>query len=87
MLPAGGEERSSSPYLPMSMPHSCCFCEPRPGAGRTVPSSGDGRVRVTVSIGATIARPDDTMATLVKRADDLMYKSKTAGRNCVTLGE
>lgn len=45
------------------------------------------QVRVTVSIGATSTRPDDSLATLVKRADECMYASKKAGRNCVTLGE
>ncbi len=46
---------------------------------------GGGRhINVTVSIGATITRPDDTLATLVNRADELMYASKKAGRNCVT---
>lgn len=49
--------------------------------------TGDQQVRVTVSIGATITRPDDTLATLVKRADEFMYASKKAGRNCVTADE
>ena len=43
-------------------------------------------VRMTVSIGATVAMPDDTVESLVKRADELMYKSKQAGRNRVTVG-
>ncbi len=41
-------------------------------------------VRVTISIGATLARGDDTGESLVKRADRLMYKSKAAGRNTVS---
>ncbi len=41
--------------------------------------------KVTVSIGATLARPGDTIAELLKRADKLMYESKAAGRNRVTL--
>jgi diguanylate cyclase (GGDEF)-like protein/PAS domain S-box-containing protein len=44
----------------------------------------DGAIRVTVSIGATLARPGDRVDTLVKRADELMYESKKAGRNRVT---
>jgi diguanylate cyclase (GGDEF)-like protein/PAS domain S-box-containing protein len=40
-----------------------------------------GAVRVTLSGGATLARPGDTVATLVERADLLMYKSKKAGKN------
>lgn len=43
-------------------------------------------VSVTVSIGATISRPEDTSETLVARADELMYESKLGGRNRVTLG-
>ena len=45
---------------------------------------GDTEIRLTVSIGATLARPADTMATLLQRADQLMYQSKTAGRNRVS---
>ena len=41
----------------------------------------DASLRITVSIGVTIARPDDTAASIIKRADRLMYKSKDAGRN------
>jgi diguanylate cyclase (GGDEF)-like protein len=48
---------------------------------------GPGDVRVTVSIGATSTRSDDSLATLVKRADEHMYASKKAGRNCVTMDE
>lgn len=38
-------------------------------------------IRTTVSVGATIARTDDTPETLLKRADHLLYQSKQAGRN------
>lgn len=41
------------------------------------------RLNLTVSIGATEAIADDTAVTLIKRADDLMYRSKVAGKNCV----
>jgi diguanylate cyclase (GGDEF)-like protein/PAS domain S-box-containing protein len=44
------------------------------------------RISVTVSIGATLARPDDTVDSLIARADSLMYESKQAGRDTVTLG-
>lgn len=40
-------------------------------------------VRVTVSIGATIARPDDSKSSVIKRADLLMYECKQKGRNCL----
>lgn len=46
----------------------------------------EGRpLTVTVSTGATMADAADTMTTLVGRADELMYRSKQAGRNRVTL--
>jgi len=38
-------------------------------------------IRATLSGGVTLARPGDTSATLVERADLLMYKSKQAGKN------
>jgi len=38
----------------------------------------------TVSIGATMATPDDTRESLMKRADLLLYKSKNRGKNCMT---
>ena len=41
-------------------------------------------VGVTVSIGATAAQADDTPEALMKRADELMYQSKQAGRNCIS---
>ena len=41
--------------------------------------------RVTVSIGGTLARKGDTVASLLKRADQLMYRSKRAGQNRVTV--
>lgn len=47
---------------------------------------GDDRIRVTVSIGATLARPDDDLARIVERADRLMYRSKQQGKNCVSFG-
>jgi hypothetical protein len=41
-------------------------------------------VRVTVSIGATMAAPGETPDDLVDRADRFMYASKRGGRNRVT---
>ena len=41
--------------------------------------------KVTISIGATLVRNEDTFETLVFRADKLMYESKLQGRNCVSI--
>jgi len=43
-------------------------------------------VRVTLSVGATLATNDDELASLIARADGLMYAAKQAGRNRVRLG-
>jgi diguanylate cyclase (GGDEF)-like protein/PAS domain S-box-containing protein len=42
-------------------------------------------VEVTVSIGATLVHKDDTIETLMKRVDVLMYKSKREGRNRLSI--
>jgi len=47
--------------------------------------NGQG-LTVTISIGGTLLRMGDTPESLVGRADELMYQSKRAGRNCVTIG-
>ena len=46
---------------------------------------GSEAIRVTVSIGATDARPSEPLEELVARADSLMYVSKDRGRNLVSL--
>jgi diguanylate cyclase (GGDEF)-like protein len=43
-----------------------------------------GPIRLTISAGATLAISDDTPATIIKRADKLMYVCKANGRNLVT---
>ncbi len=42
---------------------------------------GGQKLRVTISIGATIARADDDPASLFARVDRLLYHSKNQGRN------
>jgi diguanylate cyclase (GGDEF)-like protein/PAS domain S-box-containing protein len=46
----------------------------------------DQLVSLSISVGGTVARAQDDAATLIARADDLLYQSKTAGRNSVTIG-
>ncbi|MBI5524361.1 MAG: sensor domain-containing diguanylate cyclase [Desulfarculus sp.] len=41
---------------------------------------------VTISLGATLATPQDNIETLLQRADTLMYKSKQAGRDRISIG-
>lgn len=45
---------------------------------------GADSIRLTISAGATIAAPGETVETVIKRADKLLYESKSAGRNRVT---
>ena len=44
------------------------------------------QLHVTISIGATLVHDDDTIDSLIKRADTLLYQSKNAGRNRLTIG-
>lgn len=43
-------------------------------------------LKVTVSIGGTLADPTDTANSIIKRADTLLYRSKENGRNRCTIG-
>jgi diguanylate cyclase (GGDEF)-like protein len=47
----------------------------------------DRQHRLTVSIGVAVRRPDDTVESLVERADQAMYRAKLAGRNGVCVEE
>lgn len=48
-------------------------------------SVGPDTIRVTASICATVARPNDTMDTLLKRIGRLMEHCKVSGKNCVSV--
>jgi diguanylate cyclase (GGDEF)-like protein/PAS domain S-box-containing protein len=45
-----------------------------------------GTLSATISIGGTLVRENDTIVSVVDRADRLMYQSKANGRNRVTIG-
>jgi len=47
--------------------------------------TGESVIKVTLSVGATLSKMDDTIDSLIKRADKLMYISKTTGKNRVTI--
>ena len=53
-------------------------------AGTEIPMLNN--LSVTASIGITAAMPDDTVETIIERADHLMYASKQGGRNRTTCG-
>jgi diguanylate cyclase (GGDEF)-like protein/PAS domain S-box-containing protein len=42
-----------------------------------------GSLHITISIGVTLARPDETSEELIARADTAMYQAKQTGRNQV----
>jgi diguanylate cyclase (GGDEF)-like protein/PAS domain S-box-containing protein len=49
-------------------------------------SIGSERLQVTASLGATLLQHGESADSAIQRADQLMYKSKTSGRNQTTLG-
>jgi len=53
--------------------------------GQRIDENFDGALSVSISVGATIGLKEDTIATLLKRADRLMYASKKYGKNRVTM--
>ena len=48
--------------------------------------SGESHISVTVSVGATLVTREDSIHEAIKRADQLMYVSKSSGRNRITVG-
>jgi diguanylate cyclase (GGDEF)-like protein/PAS domain S-box-containing protein len=54
----------------------------RRAAAEPIPTPA-GPITITLSIGVTIARPDERTDALMARADDAMYQAKNRGRNQV----
>lgn len=48
---------------------------------------GLGTHNLTCSFGVSQVQPDDTIASLVNRADKALYLSKNSGKNCVRIAE
>ncbi len=44
------------------------------------------KLHVTISIGATLVKDTDDIKSVINRADQLLYRSKAAGRNRITIG-
>ena len=53
--------------------------------GSSVFTENMDSIRVTVSIGGSLGRIDDSADTLVHRADQMMYRSKQGGRNMISI--
>jgi diguanylate cyclase (GGDEF)-like protein len=58
----------------------------RSRAAEPIHESGQ-TIRATLSIGATIAVPGETVSSVIARADAAMYQAKSGDRNTVVLGE
>jgi diguanylate cyclase (GGDEF)-like protein/PAS domain S-box-containing protein len=46
---------------------------------------GGVAIRVTISLGGVLFSPGDTLDSIVRRADELLYRSKEIGRNRLTM--
>jgi diguanylate cyclase (GGDEF)-like protein len=55
-------------------------------AGISFSGSDNQPISLSISVGGTLARPDDSVEALIIRADGLMYESKTSGRARATIG-
>jgi diguanylate cyclase len=78
----GGEEFAA--ILPATDAAGACVVAERiRKAVETSVTTCEGKsLKVTCSLGLSQARPGDDSAKIIRRADDALYKSKEAGRNC-----
>jgi diguanylate cyclase (GGDEF)-like protein len=52
-----------------------------------IDASGPRELRVTTSIGIAEHRRDESLDSLIRRADAALYQAERRGRNCVELAE
>jgi diguanylate cyclase (GGDEF)-like protein len=52
----------------------------------TISTNHGGTIPLSVSVGAALIHPDETIEELIDRADASMYRSKSAGRSRATVG-
>ena len=45
------------------------------------------KITVTVTVGGTISRGNESMKSILQRADDFLYKGKKSGRNCIVIDD
>ncbi|MCM0083501.1 GGDEF domain-containing protein [Geomonas sp. Red32] len=79
----GGEEFCC--ILPETPLENACVLADRfrTSVERLAIAAGSTELRVTISLGVAQLRPEDTHATLLKRADEGLYDAKQSGRNRV----
>lgn len=79
----GGEEFAA--ILPVTNLQEACRAAERARAAvaAAMYEFEDQKLRVTISVGAAQILTTDTTGLLIKRADEALYASKAAGRNCV----
>lgn len=54
-------------------------------AQTSILANNGSRLGMSVSIGGALVKTEDTCEALIRRADELMYRSKSRGRNCATV--
>lgn len=56
----------------------------RAAAAGPIDINGKTQISTSLSIGVTLARPNESIDALIERADNALYEAKGAGRNRVT---
>jgi GGDEF domain-containing protein len=65
--------------------HKNSHCVPVSARTRVLIDDNEN-INAPISVKAILVKNDDTIESLMKRADSFMYKSKQAGKNRLTLG-